>query len=119
MKIHFSIALAIVLIIGFGCQRGSSDPLNPLSDSLSIVSFTPASAHIGDSIKIKGKGFDPISTGNLITINNIQQAVLAGTDSTILMKVAPNTTTGKIWLKARNGETVSSVSLVILPLLSI
>ena len=119
MKIHFSIALAIVLIIGFGCQRGSSDPLNPLSDSLTIVSFTPASAHIGDSIKIKGKGFDPISTGNLITINNIQQAVLAGTDSTILMKVAPNTTTGKIWLKARNGETVSSVSLVILPLLSI
>src|SRR6476646_10093965 len=104
MKINFPFALAIVVLIGFGCQRGVSDLLNPLFDSLSIVSFTPASAHVGDTIKITGKGFDPVSTGNLITINTVQQVVLAGTDSTILMKVAPNTTTGQILLKARNME---------------
>jgi N-acetylneuraminic acid mutarotase len=119
MKINFIITLAIVLITAFGCQRGTSDPLNPLTDSLSIVSFTPVSAHIGDTIKIKGKGFDPTGTGNLITINSVQQIVLAGTDSIILMKVAPNTTTGKILLKARNMETISSVSLEVIPLLSI
>jgi hypothetical protein len=119
MKINFPFALAIVVLISFGCQRGVSDLLNPLSDSLSIVSFTPASAHVGDTIKITGKGFDPVSTGNLITINTVQQVVLAGTDSTILMKVAPNTTTGKILLKAGNMETISSASLMIIPFLNI
>jgi len=113
MKKILFLNLFVLFLASIGCQK----EITPLDDSpdslLQIHSFSPDSARVGDVVIIKGKGFDSAANGNAITINNIQQQVLQSSDTVLLIQITAATTTGRIGVRVKNEQAISSESLVI------
>jgi N-acetylneuraminic acid mutarotase len=78
-----------------------------LTDSLKILSFSPESGKEDTEITIKGEGFAALPTENKVTINGTDAEIISSSDSVLIVKVLPATTTGKISIKT-NGQTVVS-----------
>ncbi len=80
-----------------------------LTDTLAITSFSPGSGKADTEVTIRGIGFDPAPAGNRVTINHTETTIISSSDSVLVVKVQPGTTTGKITVTVR-GKTANSSS---------
>ncbi len=96
--------LAVIFII-FSCQKEFVLP----EKQLSITSFSPTTAQIGDTITVRGSGFGlPFST-NTISQTNISQFIISGSDSMLRFIVSAGTTTGTFTIN-KSGQSATSPS---------
>src|SRR5215203_418000 len=103
----------LTLLFCVGCQREVPQILDNQNDSLQILGFSPDSAKVGDLVLVKGRGFDTLAYGNVVSINNVQQQVVQASDTVLVIKIMAATTTGKIVVAAKSQQAISSSNLVI------
>lgn len=111
-------ALCFVAVLFFSsCQREITQRLDSASDtysdSLTILDFFPRMVKVGDSVLIAGKRFDPSLNGNVVTVNSLQQVMFQASDTLLVVRIVPGTTSGRITVKARNQQAISSDTLII------
>ncbi len=107
-----ALAIFIMWFLFFGCQKEITEPPGT-TESLVISGFSPDSVKVGDLVVIKGQGFDSSVTGNIVVINHVQQEVLQASDTTVIIRIAATTITGKIVIKANHQQVVSVKDLVV------
>ena len=83
-----------------------------VSQSLTIISVTPAAAAVGQTIALAGTGFDPSPIGNLIVFRGINNTtatatVLTATATQITVRVPPLADSGPITLTNSRGTVQS------------
>lgn len=105
----------IISIIVGNDSVSSTRTFTILPDSLQILSFSPDSGRVGSQITIVGNNFGSPPAGNKVKINNTNTEVLGGTDSTLIIKVLPGTTSGKISLTFGSDSATSTKSFTVLP----
>jgi len=86
-------------------KHGSNEitPVKPLK----ITGFSPAQNINGAEFTIKGSGFDPVASNNVVKIGNFNTIILAATDSTLTVNTSPDAYTGKITV-TRGASSVTS-----------
>lgn len=75
-----------------------------------ITSFTPTAVFVGDKLRITGTNYTNVSS---VKINNIDSSYSVISSTTIDV-IVPNTTSGKITIKALGGSVTSTTDLIIL-----
>lgn len=104
-----------------GATLYSYDPAGNLTsvsrtsaNQLSIVSFTPARAKIGDAVTILGTGFFPDPAQNSVSFNGSTALVSAATTSALVVTVPAGATDGPITVTNARGSATSTQAFVVL-----
>ncbi|HEY4195832.1 MAG TPA: IPT/TIG domain-containing protein [Mucilaginibacter sp.] len=92
-----------VLAIGIvSCtKKHASDEIHPVTPPITttpinITGISPAQAVTGSDIMIKGSGFDPTLSNNVVKIGTVNAIVKAVTDTSLIITIPDNALTGKI-----------------------
>jgi hypothetical protein len=89
--------LFFIAIFIYSCQQSDLD--HPV---FKIISVEPDSGYIRDVVTIKGKGFSPQKSGNIVLFNKTKATVDILRDGVIVTKVPDGATTGPIEIKVLN-----------------
>lgn len=87
--------------------------LSPSPSLPTISSFTPTSGPVGTPLSIVGTNFDPVLTGNAVSVNNVACTVLASSPTQISTAIPNTATTGRVRVTTSAGTATSSTDLTV------
>jgi N-acetylneuraminic acid mutarotase len=114
MKTIFPLLAIVICLVFISCQKETqptTPPVTPPARVLSLLSFSPDSAQIGDTVFLRGRNFDTAVSRNTVLVNTTAASVISVTDSTMRIKVNAGSTTGKITLTSGGLTVVSTGDL--------
>ncbi|MGZ3895091.1 MAG: FG-GAP-like repeat-containing protein [Flavisolibacter sp.] len=86
---------------------------NALSAQPLIQNFSPASGTVGITITLKGRGFDPIASHNIIFFGAVRATILTSTDTTIQVSVPSGATYEPITVTTSLGTGYSPLPFLV------
>lgn len=86
--------------------------INSSASTVTIVSFSPASAARGTSVVLLGTNFSAVTTGNLVKFNGTVASVLAASQTSLTAVVPDGASTGRITVQVGTEIATSSTDFV-------
>jgi hypothetical protein len=121
MKVISIGALFFSVLLLWACKK-TTVPINTNTNNtytnpgeLTITSFIPDSAEIGDTVTILGKEFSPTLSQNQVSVSGKLQTAFKASANEIRIVIQPGTTSGTINVKVVNMSATSVTALNILP----
>lgn len=119
MPVLFS-CLLVSMVIAFSSCNGD-DPVQPnesgkhKGSDMSIISFVPAGAYPGDTIKINGHGFNPVTSNTKVIFSpNVEGIIITASTNQILTIVPDKAQSGRVSLINQGISTTSTIAFQIL-----
>src|SRR5829696_4456323 len=108
----YFVGLCISISFFMGCQKevvlaspgaiigqdstdvGTDSTIYETADSLTFISFSPDSGHIGTEVHIMGSGFDLNTNGNQVRLNNTMASIVSATKTVLTIQIPQASTSG-------------------------
>lgn len=102
------------ITVSINGQTVTSDlPLTVEETALTILSFNPEAGTEGTEVTIKGTGFSKVVSENTVKVNGTDAEVSSSSDSVLIIKILPGTSSGKISVTVKGQTAVSITDFVI------